>query len=82
MKDTRSGLQINTIIRFSGGRKVKIRSEVGRGASCIVYDAVYTDSIGVEHSIRVKECYPNYLLITRDESGRLVVKSEETDNFQ
>lgn len=82
MMDTRSGLQINTNMLFNEGRKVKIISEVGRGASCIVYDAVYTDSIGVEHRIRVKECYPNYLLITRDESGCLVAKGEETDKFQ
>lgn len=72
MKDNRVALQIGYQLEESNNKKIKINSEVGRGASCIVYDAEYTDSIGVVHCTRIKECYPSYLLMTRTDNGALV----------
>ena len=33
-----------------------INQEVGRGGSCIVYDASYIDNLGNHKLVRVKEC--------------------------
>ena len=38
-----------------------INREVGRGGSCIVYDASYADNLGNYKLVRVKECYPHAL---------------------
>ena len=72
MKDQRIALKKGTRIS-DNDRTIQIEEEVGRGASCIVYNAAYKDPIGVEHRIRVKECYPVYLLLNRSEDGALSV---------
>ena len=69
MIDNRIALERGTTIKLSGDKEIQINEEVGRGASCIVYDAAYLDNIGVRHIARVKECFPSYLLIFRDSSG-------------
>ncbi len=81
MKDNRVALQIGYQLEESNNKKIKINSEVGRGASCIVYDAEYTDSIGVVHCTRIKECYPSYLLMTRTDNGALVPFGTYEDDF-
>ena len=48
-----------------------IAGEMGRGASCIVYDATYETVLGDIKHVRIKECYPFKLRIARDGSGRL-----------
>lgn len=39
---------------------------IGRGGSCLVYNAKYWDNAGNEHDVRVKECYPFWINMERD----------------
>lgn len=80
MLDRRIALKENNEIWVDSHKKIKIRREIGRGASCIVYDAVYKDRIGVLHEIRVKECYPIYLQVMRDEENALKM-GENAERF-
>lgn len=52
--------------------KYTIRDEIGRGGSCIVYDAFYSNNINEERTVRIKECYPCKLKINRLENGELI----------
>lgn len=72
MHDMRIALDSGYEMKLSGDRKVRITEEVGRGAGCIVYDAVYWDRIHVKHKIRVKECYPNDIKLCRKGDGKLL----------
>ena len=54
MADNRKALNIGSVIKMSDDINIEIVSEVGRGANCIVYGAVYNDSIGVKHNVRLK----------------------------
>lgn len=45
-----------------------IQSVIGDGATGIVYDAIYYDSMGQSHTIRLKECYPFAAKVTRVET--------------
>ena len=45
-----------------------VQSVIGDGATGIVYDAIYYDSIGQSHAIRLKECYPFAAKVTRVET--------------
>lgn len=40
-------------------RTYTINNVIGKGATCIVYDAYYLDELGLRHNVRIKECYPN-----------------------
>ena len=60
----------------------KIKSEVARGGSCIVYDATYVNNSGVERLVRIKECYPFKMNITREVDGMLSVGTDETAVFE
>lgn len=55
---------------------------MGRGANCIVYGAVYNDSIGVKHNVRLKECYPAYLLLSRADDNSLSISVEKENEFE
>lgn len=77
MHDMRIALDSGYEMKLSGDRKVRITEEVGRGAGCIVYDAVYWDRIHVKHKIRVKECYPNDIKLCREGDGKLLQLSSE-----
>ena len=44
---------------------ITVDDVVGTGASCIVYNAHYTDSMGFQRKIRIKECYPYSSTILR-----------------
>ncbi len=81
MKDNRVALEIGYQLEDSDNRKIKINSEVGRGANCIVYDAAYSDSIGMVHIIRIKECYPSYLLMKRTDNGTLMPSDTYQNKF-
>lgn len=59
-----------------------IKHEIGRGGSCIVYDASYTDNLNNLKLVRIKECYPHALHITRHESGELVVEIRDRQEFE
>ena len=59
-------------MKISENRKIRIADEAGRGAGCIVYDAIYWDQMQIKHKIRVRECYPAYIQLTRAATGELV----------
>lgn len=82
--DSRIALPSGTTLRFfnkAGGAVVFIIvREIGRGGSCIVYDAVYTANTDDVKHIRIKECYPYKLQIERTENGCL--KSADNALFE
>ena len=80
MKDIRKKLPPETKLEDEQ-IKIILREEVGRGASCIVYNAEQIDKIGVRHNVRVKECYPAQLFLERDESGNLTESVSDKDKF-
>ncbi|MDY4575682.1 MAG: NB-ARC domain-containing protein, partial [Intestinibacter sp.] len=59
-----------------------IKGITGFGASCIVYEAYYLDSVGIEHLVRLKEFYPAYMEIDRNEDLNLVVKEDHREDFE
>lgn len=59
-----------------------IKGITGFGASCIVYEAYYVDSRNIKHLVRLKEFYPAYMEIDRDEDLSLVVKEECREDFE
>lgn len=75
MLDKRIGLCENMTLQLD--RQYTIKSEIGRGASCIVYDAFYTDSVGLDHNVRIKECYPYKLNAERTSTGELIFLNAE-----
>ena len=83
--DSRIALSQGTVLRFSnraGGAVVyTICREIGRGASSIVYDAVYEANTGDRKQVRIKECYPYKLHLHRLPSGALSADPEEEDAF-
>lgn len=79
--DTRTALYPNTELRFSSGICCTVKGEVGRGGSCIVYDAVYKTNAGDEKTVRIKECYPYALALERDACGSLRCSSAAADRF-
>ena len=81
MVDYREALIAGNLIKCSNNKLIEIVEEVGRGAGCIVYNAVYCDNINVKHNIRIKECYPSYLQIERDNLGGLITSSDKQEKF-
>lgn len=78
-------LDTGTVIRLNeiGTAKVydfKIEELIGMGGSCIVYTAVYTDSEGNRFSVRLKEFYPEWLAINR-ENLSLTVSDDQQEDF-
>ena len=61
--DGREALNPGTKLRFAnregGAVSYVVSREIGRGGSCIVYDASYTDNLGNDKLVRIKECYPH-----------------------
>ena len=84
--DSRIALSQGTELHFSnraGGAVVyTICREIGRGASCIVYDATYEASTGDQKRVRIKECYPYKLHLHRLPSGALSPDPEEEEAFR
>lgn len=58
-----------------------IQNEIGRGGSCIVYDAYYINNAGKQNPVRIKECYPFKLNIVRDENGQLTPVEWDNEKF-
>lgn len=81
MFDNRKGLLKGTTLVFDT-KKYEIIEEIGRGASCIVYGAVYTDSIGLQHLVRIKECYPYHIGLQRDATDELIVSDAKKRQFE
>lgn len=73
-----------TVLKLStktGYTEYTIRRELARGCSCIVYDASYTDNLGNYKLVRIKECYPYALKMTRDEDGTLHPSADDGKAF-
>lgn len=58
-----------------------VNKEVGRGGSCIVYDASYADNLGNYKLVRIKECYPHALRITRNDNGEITADKRDASAF-
>ena len=84
--DGREALNPGTILRFAnhegGAVSYVIRKEIGRGGSCIVYDASYTDNLGNDKLVRIKECHPHALHLTRQPDGALSANEKEITVFE
>lgn len=50
-----------------------IRSVVGQGGSCLVYDGYYENNAGGKSTVRIKECYPYMLSMERNSQGGLMI---------
>lgn len=71
--DMRKALEKGQVLVFDGGSIFyRIQKESARGGSSLVYDATYRDNIGEEKFVRIKECYPFFLTISREADGSLV----------
>ena len=83
--DSRIALAENTQLRFQnkegGAVRYTIIKEIGRGGSCIVYDASYETNTGDLKYVRIKECYPFKLRIKRTPDGCLCADSADEDQF-
>lgn len=58
-----------------------LKGEIGRGGSCIVYDASYEDNLGNHKLVRIKECYPHGLRISREADGTLHAEERDAEGF-
>ena len=83
--DSRIALKPQTKLYFydnEGGKILyTIVREIGRGSSCIVYEASHETTTGDRKLYRIKECYPYKLQIHREESGSLVPNIEDKKLF-
>lgn len=84
--DGRTALTPGTPLHFhnSKGEEMHfvITGEIGRGNSCIVYEACRENENGDRTLYRIKELYPYKIKIQREESGRLVPCKAETEKFR
>ena len=83
--DGRIALAANARLRLKnvgGYTDYTIQNEVGRGGSCIVYDASYSDNLGNYKLVRIKECYPHALKITRTADGALLAQNRSARAFE
>lgn len=83
--DSRIALKPQTKLYFhnkEGGKILyTIVKEIGRGSSCIVYEASHETTTGDRKLYRIKECYPYKLQICREDSGRLIPNTEDKKLF-
>lgn len=84
--DHRVALKPNTPLRLRGGSgealDCVIRRELGRGGTCIVYEAARRADTGDETLYRIKEFYPYALDIRRDEGGVLIPSARDAEAFR
>ena len=83
--DGRKAMAPGAVLRFrnrnGGEERYTIKSEIGRGGSCIVYDASYEDNAGNRKLVRIKECYPYVLELQSDRDGVLRAKQQDEEVF-
>lgn len=83
--DHRIALKSNTPLHLCNDRgeaiHCVIKSEIGRGGSCIVYEAVRITDTGDKTLYRVKEFYPYKLNIVRDENNSLIPSANDAETF-
>lgn len=81
LTDKRLALPKFTVLDFgtegSRGYSYIITGESGRGASSIVYQGYYENSLGEKKTVYIKECYPFSLKMSRSSSGKLSCDDEE-----
>ncbi|MGN0466730.1 MAG: NB-ARC domain-containing protein [Lachnospiraceae bacterium] len=89
MLDNRISLINGYKLIFNENNKYIIEEEIGRGSSCLVYTASYEDELGQKHWVRIKECYPYNVDISRNEKGELIAAfsyekkfADAKDNFR
>lgn len=82
----RQPLQPNTMLtvtNHAGGKMCyTIGDVVGMGGSCIVYDGYYINNVGKKNTVRIKECFPYRLQITRAEDGTLCIPDGKSKQFK
>lgn len=81
MFDARRGLSCGDTLAFGENDCYTVVKEIGRGASCIVYEADYRDQQGITHHARVKECYPCEKGVQRNVNGELCAKPMYEEMF-
>ncbi len=69
--------EIGTEKRFA----FDIQEMIGMGASCIVYTAIYRDAEQNVFTVRLKECFPDGLNISRN-GTTLTIPEEYVERFQ
>lgn len=83
--DHRIALKKNTLLRLVNDKgeaiHCVIEKEIGRGGSCIVYEASRETETKDKTFYRVKEFYPYKLSISRDENGKLVPAAKDAEGF-
>ena len=83
--DHRIALKPNTLLRLCNekGETIHcvIENEIGRGGSCIVYEAFRETETGDRTLYRVKEFYPYKLNIFREENGNLLPAANDKEAF-
>ena len=79
MRDGRTALKNGTKIMLD--KEYTITREIGRGASCIVYEATYKDAKDLAHIVRIKEFFPFDVLVER-ENDKLVVNSSSQLRYE
>lgn len=79
-------LKPNTKLIFKnqagGSTPFVIRSMVGQGGSCLVYDGYYENNAGGKSTVRIKECYPIRLSFTRNSQGKLIITESQKNQFE
>ena len=84
--DSRIALAANTQLHFQnkegGAVRYTIIKEIGRGGSCIVYDASYETNTGDIKYVRIKECYPVKVRIERAPDGQLTAHPSDDGQFE
>ncbi len=74
--DKRIALDKGYVLEFKDDSFI-IDGEIGRGGSCIVYDAHYYDNLHLKQRVRIKECYPVGVAINRLNNGLIQVEDDE-----
>lgn len=77
--DDRVVLAPGTTIRIDTKRTVTLTQCIGRGATCLVYAGLYHDQSGLTHRVRLKECYPYYGRVQRQDNGQLLFDGNRSD---
>lgn len=81
----RMPLKPNTELRFknrvNGQMDFVVTDVYGQGGSCIVYNAYYLNNKNTRNTVRIKECYPYKLHLTRAEDNCLIATEAEERQF-
>ncbi len=84
--DSRIALLPQTVLKFEMNEGSTIQytiiREIGRGSSCIVYEACRHATTGDKKIYRIKECYPHKLHIERDKEGMLISQTADELRFK